>query len=171
MPRKVLGKYAEGTTTPVYESRAEIERTLIRYGARDIGIMLSGSAGVGYIIFVVHNRRVKMEVRKPNDEDWKLHLKNFDHPGRAKRQGWDELEEMRRWRVCLLQLKAKLEASENDPIKFEQEFLANILLPNNTTVGDVIRPMIQQSYDSGHNVLALPGLPETDKPAYTPPRR
>jgi hypothetical protein len=41
---------------------------------------------------------------------------------------------------------------------FEQEFLAHIILPDNSTVGDWIGPQIEQAYETGAMPPMLPAL-------------
>ena len=60
------------------------------------------------------------------------------------------------WRVLLLVLKAKFNVIEMECSTFEAEFMANILLPDNRTVGETVLPMIEKSYDEGTVMLQLP---------------
>jgi hypothetical protein len=46
-------------------------------------------------------------------------------------------------------VKAKLGAVEAKIVTFEEEFLAHILLPDDTTVGQWARPQIAAAYQSG----------------------
>jgi hypothetical protein len=58
-------------------------------------------------------------------------------------------EERRRWRAMLLVIKAKLEIVATGSSSFEREFLADILLPDGSTVGDVAVKQIADSYKTG----------------------
>jgi hypothetical protein len=49
----------------------------------------------------------------------------------------------------LLVIKAKLESVENHIATFEEEFLANIVMPNDRVVGDLVAPLIERAYESG----------------------
>jgi hypothetical protein len=61
---------------------------------------------------------------------------------------WEQATRQR-WRALALVIKAKLEAVDSGITEFEDEFLAHILLPNGTTVGEHVRPGIAQAYESG----------------------
>ncbi len=68
-----------------------------------------------------------------------------------------------RWRALALVVKAKLEAVESGISTFEEEFLANIMLPNNQTVGQYVLPQVEIAYETGQMPALLPGLGETGK--------
>ena len=55
-------------------------------------------------------------------------------------------------------IKAKLESVESGIETFEQAFLANVVLPGGTTVGDYMTPQIAESYRTGQMPPMLPGV-------------
>jgi hypothetical protein len=57
-----------------------------------------------------------------------------------------------------LVIKAKLEACEAGIAIFEDEFMANIVLPNGSTVSQFMLPQIQAAYDKGSMPNMLPDL-------------
>ena len=63
----------------------------------------------------------------------------------------------------LLVIKAKLEAVTAGISTIETEFLANIVLPDNTTAGEWMLPQIDRAYRTGEMPLCcpLPGTPAT----------
>ncbi|MFZ5667144.1 MAG: hypothetical protein ACOY7L_18165 [Pseudomonadota bacterium] len=61
-----------------------------------------------------------------------------------------------RWRALLLVIKVKLEAVECGISEFEDEFLANIVLPDGQLLGRAIRPQIAASYETGNMPPLLP---------------
>ncbi len=61
-----------------------------------------------------------------------------------------------KWRALYLVIKAKLEAVESGISCFEDEFLANIVLPDGSLVGNFMRPQIEQVYSSGNMPALLP---------------
>lgn len=67
----------------------------------------------------------------------------------------------RRWRVLVLAVKSKLITVTEQVRTFEQEFLYDIVLPNNQTVGEYIVPQIEQSYLTQKMPPLLPGIGET----------
>ena len=61
-----------------------------------------------------------------------------------------------RWRVLLLVIKAKLEAVTVGIPTIETAFLANIVLPDNTTAGEWMLPQIDRAYRTGEMPPLLP---------------
>lgn len=120
-----MGKYAERTKVPVQQSRAEIEKTLTRYGAD--GFMYGHGDGNAMIAFRMNDRHVKFVLPIPDDKQ----------------------QERQRWRALLLVIKAKLEAVECGVSVFEDEFMAHIMLPDGQTVGQFMRPQIEDAYEKG----------------------
>jgi hypothetical protein len=64
-----------------------------------------------------------------------------------------------RWRALALVIKAKLEVVESGISIFEDEFMANIVLPGGDTVGDFRRLQIAEAYRIGKAPDVLPMLP------------
>ena len=65
---------------------------------------------------------------------------------------------MRRlWRSMLLVIKAKLEAVNSGIVTIEQEFLAHIVLPDGSVVGDWAADQLKQVYGGGQMPALLPG--------------
>lgn len=63
-----------------------------------------------------------------------------------------------RWRALALVVKAKLEAVAAGIAEFEDEFLAYVVLPDERTVGEWVRPQVARVYELGGmpDRLALP---------------
>lgn len=155
-----MTRYAATTEVSSSKSREEIERTLKRYGADQfmygweetnavVGFRLDG-LHVRFILplpsesspdFTEYNSRGKLLARTP-DAAAKLYEQ-------AVRQ---------RWRALALVIKAKLEAVESGISVFENEFMANIVLPNGKSVGDWMRPQIAEAYRIGAMPSMLPML-------------
>lgn len=153
----MAGRYADGTTVTVERSKAEIEGTVRRYGATSF---VSGyDEHSAFVLFRANDRMVRFHVPIPAPAD-----EQFRYDGRKntrspeQRQKAAAAEEMRLWRCLLLAIKSKLEVVESGISTFEQEFLAHIILPDNTTVGDWIAPQIEQAYDTGTMPAMLPAL-------------
>jgi hypothetical protein len=114
----------------------ELERTLERYGADQFAY---GTDGEEWVVgFRAHERFVQMRIKKPDDE-------------RDQRQ---------RWRALVLVVKAKLESIESGLETFEEAFLANIMLPNGSTVGASVEGWIDEAYTSGLMPKGILGLPQ-----------
>jgi hypothetical protein len=125
--------YAETTRVPVSQSRMEIERLLERHKAKSYGTAVDSEALRARVQFRLHDRVIRFEVTLPDPK--KL--------GAGKRF---EQAERQRWRALLLVIKAKLESVENTIETFEEAFLANIVMPNDQTVAQIVRPAIGEAY-------------------------
>ncbi len=64
--------------------------------------------------------------------------------------------EREQWRALLLLVKAKLEFVAGGLSTAEREFLAHVVLPNGSTVGDELAPHLAEAYASGTVPLLLP---------------
>lgn len=150
-------QYAENTSVPAERSRAEIERTLTRYGAQQFMYGWNGTDAV--IAFRMKDRHVRFLLPMPDKDDPAF---KTTPTGRRRRDAgaaekeWEKATRQR-WRALALVVKAKLEAVESGIAEFEDEFLAYIMLADGSSVGDFIRPQIADSYESGTMpLLALP---------------
>lgn len=138
--------FAEGTKVASDQTRLEIERTLVRYGAKGFGYVTEGNRAV--VMFEMRDRRIRFVVDSPSIEKFRL------SPSRRVRNHEAACEALagemrRRWRALLLVIKAKLEAAEDGISCFEEEFLAHIVLPDGQTVGEAMRPQISHAYATG----------------------
>jgi hypothetical protein len=141
-------QYAFQTEVPADKSRLEIERTLIRYGASAFGYMWEGnSVRIG---FKMNGRQIKFALQMPDPQ-----AKEFRFtPKTGKRRSDMALEQAyeqavrQKWRSLVLVIKAKLEAIESGISTFENEFLANIMLPDGSTVSDFMLPQIERVYQT-----------------------
>jgi hypothetical protein len=150
--------YAENTSVPVSKSKAEIEQIIHRFGADGL---VSGWQGDKHAIeFLARGRRVRFVLEVPNDRSEFALTEANRRRTPAQAQAAMEQEQRRRWRSLALVVKAKLEAVESGIVTFENEFLAQIVLPNGGTVGDQIAPAIAEAYDKGRvsgNLLMIEG--------------
>lgn len=154
-----MAKFAEKTTVPVEKSRAEIERTLERYGADQFIYGRDDDLGKATIRFRAHGRYVQFAITLPNrnDKQFTEHSRgrrNTDAALKAWEQGCRQI-----WRALALCIKAKLEAIETGICEFEDEFLAHIVLPDKSTTGQWLRPQLSQCYESGKMPKSLLALP------------
>jgi hypothetical protein len=143
-------RYAQNTGVSSEKSRAEIEKTLTRYGATGF---IYGWQGDGAIVaFQMNGRRIKFVLPLPPKDS-----KEFTHTiGRGSkrdpesaRKAWEQAGRQR-WRALSLAIKAKLEAVASNIAHFEEEFLANIVLPSGETIGSKMIPQIERSYQDGN---------------------
>jgi len=140
-------KYAEGTEVSAEKSRAELEALLRRHGATEFGIYTGTEQTM--FLYRIHGRMVRHKVLVPPLP--KLTSVRRVH-GRALQdvaQRAQDAEWRRRWRALVLVVKAKLEIIASGGSTFEGEFLADILLADNQTVGEAIMPRIAEVYSTG----------------------
>jgi hypothetical protein len=149
-----MSPYAEKTSVPVERSRAEVEKTLLRYGATGFAYSwerreapnvrrISGQGPTIVreyvkIAFKFKERAIQIEVPMPHEVEF------GGLPERAK------AAQRQRWRALLLVLKAKLEAVESGISSLEAEFLANVLMSDGRTIGEVLVPRLSEAVSSHH---------------------
>jgi hypothetical protein len=139
--------YASKTEVSSDKSRAEIERTLARYGASSF--MYGWDQLRALIAFEMHGRRLKFILPMPNRDDFKRTPTKRQLRSATAAEAAYEQAVRQRWRALALVIKAKLEAVEAGIAEFEEEFLAHIVLPDGRTVGDFMVPQIAAVYESG----------------------
>ena len=155
-----MTKFASNTKVSVSSSKQEIERTLERYGAQQF---ISGwDATQAMIGFTVSSddgsfRQVKFVLPMPDREEERFthHSRGLRTPDAALKE-WEQACRQR-WRALALVIKAKLEAVESGISEFEDEFMANIVMPDGRLVSEHVRPRIADSYAQGKVQPLLPG--------------
>lgn len=159
-----MARYAEKTEVGSDRSRAEIERTLKRYGAVQFAYGWDRAGAV--IGFVAHGRQIRFLLPLPDPTN-----REFTHtPARGTKRSPAQIEAeyeravRQRWRALALVVKAKLEAVEAGIAVFEDEFLAYTVLPGGETVGQVVGARIAAAYQTGQ---VQPLLPDYSRPALT----
>lgn len=123
--------YAETTHVPVDRSQAEIKKILTKYGAT--GFAYGEQGPLALVMFEMAGRRIKFILPMPNAKDFSNQLK-FEQRCRS------------RWRCLVLAIKAKLECVESGITTLEQEFMAHIVLPNGSTMGQTVLPQLDHAY-------------------------
>lgn len=126
-------RFAERTTVPIAQSVSEIQKTVARYG----GAQFIYAVGEDRIVigFTKEERQVRFQV------------------GQDPRKAQDN---RRLARALLLVLKAKLEAVASGVSIFEDEFLANIVMPDGNLVAHHVRPCVATAYKTGEMPPMLP---------------
>jgi hypothetical protein len=159
-------KYASETEVSSEKSQAEIKTTLQRYGATKYAYYEDDDkAGIRCEI---NRRQIQFIVPLPNRLADEFVYKNHSSGKKIVRdvalqhKTWEQACRQR-WRALALVIKAKLEAVESGIATFEQEFLDYILLPDGRTVGEYLRPQLEDIYSSGAMPKLLPGIGETGK--------
>lgn len=151
-----MAKFAANTSVSRSKSLEEIESTLMRYGATGFSYGWQGERAM--VQFEAAQRRIRFVVPLP-DRNAKEFTQTATGKLRAPQSAQAEWEQScrQRWRALALVVKAKLEAVAAGISTFESEFLANIVLPNGSTVGDSAIPAIAIAYETGRMVPMLPG--------------
>lgn len=149
--------YAETTSVSTEKSRAEIERTLQKYGADQF--MYGWDQQQALIMFRMGGRQIKFVLPMPDKADRAFTRSPTGKP-RTQAAALKEWEQAcrSRWRSLALVIKAKLEAVEAGIAIFEDEFMANIMLPNGSTVSQFMLPQIEEAYSKGSMPKMLPDL-------------
>ena len=125
-------RFAEDTKVPIAQSIEEIRKTIARYdGEQFIYAVTEDRVIVG---FSKEGRQVRFQVE----------------------QGADPQNNRRLCRALLLVLKAKLEAVASGVSIFEDEFLANIVLPDGKLVAYYARDALLTAYETREVPPLLP---------------
>ncbi len=148
-----MGRYGKQTEVSEERSRAEIERTIRRYGATRIMVFTDQDSAT--IAFQIHGYQVRFDLKYPDPED-------YSHTATGKLRAPAAFEKAitqarrQRWRSLLLRIKGKLEAIDDEFATFEEEFLAYIVFEGSRTVGSEIIPSILNGQTP---ILALEDTP------------
>lgn len=156
--------YAEKTKVSVERSRAEIEKFVRQHGADQFGTVSDDASGREMIQFRAYGRIVRFVLEMPDPED----IEFCETAGGRKRSPADRKTACDQrcralWRLLGLTIKAKLEAVASGVLEFEEEFLSQIVMPGDKTVGEYVRPAIEQAYETGKAPRDLLGLPSPSK--------
>jgi hypothetical protein len=138
--------YAKTTDVSSDRSKAEIERTLVRYGASRFGYMWE--AGSAVVIFEYRKRTIKFVVPMPTPAEYELTPSGRQRSEQSQQEAYEQAQRQR-WRALLLVIKAKLEAVETGITTLEAEFMANTVTRDGRTVFEHVEPEIQRMITSG----------------------
>jgi hypothetical protein len=133
-------KYAARTSVTPERSRAEIERTLTRYGAT--GFMYAWSESGATIGFMMNDVQYRVTI-PPRQR------KNFEKMQGGRRRNNTQIKqameqsEKQGWRSLALIIKAKLEWLDDKSHKVEEEFLPWMVMPDGRTFADWAIPQIE----------------------------
>lgn len=148
-----MPRYAANTNVSSELSRLEIEKTLIRYGADNFAYATAN--GQALIGFTMNERQIKFILPLPKKEEFKYTPTGRDRSENSQYEAWEQACRQR-WRALHLVIKAKLEAVECGISEFEDEFMANVVLPGGKTVGEFMKPQIESAYINGEIPKLLP---------------
>ncbi len=159
-----MTRYAEGTSVPVDRSKAEIEHTLARYGAESFAYATERTTAM--IAFRLRGRMIRFMLKLPDPNDPEFARTETGRPrkGQAAQEAYEQAVRQS-WRALALIIKAKLEAVEAGIVAMDAEFMGYTMLPNGKTAGEVVGPLIDESYRTGGmpRLLDLPKGGEEDE--------
>lgn len=143
-----MNHYAAHTDVSTEKSKAEIERTLARYGAT--GFLYATKADAAMIEFAANGKRIRFVLPLPdqNGRDVTHDRRGYRRTPERAAEAWEQACRVK-WRALALGVKAKLEFVASKIATLEQEFLANIVLPGGTTVGEEMIPRIDEAVKAG----------------------
>jgi hypothetical protein len=144
-----MRRYAEGTQVSVEKSKADLEKLVRKHGAVNFLTAWDDDRGMGVVQFRIGEPMIRMLIRSPDK-------KEYSRPNAV------EKEMRRRWRALLLITKAKLEIIAGGESTVEREFLADVMLPDGSTVGERMMPRLELAYQTGDMPkMLLPGMPDS----------
>jgi hypothetical protein len=149
-----MNRYASQTSVSPDHSRAEIERTLVRYGAT--GFMYGWSDKGAVIGFQMNGRQYKTILKLSKKDVFLRSEKGRRRTTLQAQIAWEQATRQR-WRALALVIKAKLEAVASEISTVETEFLPWMVLPNGETVSQWMMPQLDAIYQSGKMPPSLPG--------------
>jgi hypothetical protein len=143
--------YAATTTVSVEKSRAEIERTLDRYGADAFGYTVDGP--LVRIAFRMQSKHYRFSLTMPvkSEKRFTTYKRGYSENMRTAEAAlalWEQACRQK-WRALSLVIKAKLEAVEANISTLEDEFLAHMVLPSGETMGEWAKPQLEEAYRLG----------------------
>jgi len=136
--------YASNTEVTPDRSRAEIERTLVRFGASRF--MYGWDEKAAVVMFDMRKRRLKFVLPLPERKDFGRTPTGKVRTANSANEAYDQAVRQR-WRALALAIKAKLESVESGIEQFEEAFMAQIVLPDGATVGEWMVPQIAIAYE------------------------
>lgn len=146
--------YAADTSVSIDRTQGQIERLLADAGATSfVRGWQDGRVALG---FTIQNRQVRIDLPMPELADV---ARTPTGLRRTEAQARAELvkEERRRWRSLFAVLKAKLVAVEDGISTIEREFLADVVLPDGSTVGQWSARQLEATYATAQMPALLPG--------------
>jgi hypothetical protein len=145
--------YARETSVSAEQSRMEIERILTRYGAA--GFMYATELNRAVLGFKIKGRIVRLAVPLPVLSEFRFSTGNRERTARQQQTACDQAIRAR-WRAVKLIIQAKLEAVADGISTYEREFMPDIVMPDNRTLGDHLTPAIEEAYKTGRVPELMP---------------
>lgn len=138
-----MTRYAENTQVSPGQSRAEIERTLTRYGATEFAYGWQSNQAV--VMFTLDEWRIRFIIEMPERSGFSRTPTGRTRTAESALAQWEQACRQR-WRALALVIKAKLEAVDSGIVTLVEEFAAHVVLPGGQSVGDLMLPAIARAY-------------------------
>jgi hypothetical protein len=155
--------YAKDTKVSVAASVAEIEATILRYDGTQFWYGLKDDGAVVGFTMAERQIQFRMTFGLPTDEQFTKIRRGTgfqDAPPAQARARWDQRRK-ELMRSLALVIKAKLEAAESGVETIEEAFMAQLVLPDGSRVGDMVKVELALAYESGRQPPHL--LPDFSK--------
>jgi hypothetical protein len=154
----VAERYAARTDVSADRTRSELERLLVAHGATGFGFGWDSGDSRQHVVFRLADRMIKLTVPVPDPADPAIYL---TPTGRRRSKGQIaeqvQAEFRRRWRSLLLVTKARLVAVQDGVQTLEEAFMADVILPDGSTVGEWLHPQLDTAYATAEMPSLLPG--------------
>jgi hypothetical protein len=152
--------YAANTSVDTGRSKAEIERTLERFGATQSLFGRDDETGVHLVSFKRGQRGYRFYLPMPRIEDFLLTPSGkWERTEKQQREAWEQ-EHRRRWRSLANYIKAMLDAIDSGIIDFDTAMLPHLMLPGGRTMAETMRPQIDRALETGETPVLMLALPE-----------
>lgn len=135
-------RYASRTQVPISRSRAQIEDTVLRYGADQFGSAIDNEHVRAMVQFRLGTWLIRFVLPLSDQSDQ---------------------QNRQRWRALHLVIKAKLEAVESQITTVEEEFLAHVVTPEGGTFGEWALPQLREMKKQGKLPASILGRLIEDK--------
>lgn len=155
MTTKTSNQFASGTTVSPEKTMMEIRALLGKHGATKIQTV--EDTHLVQIAFALKNRVICFEIEIPTEDAPQFRP---SYRQRTTRRALWEAEVRRRWRVCLLILKSKLEAVATNAKLFDVELLPYFVMPDGKTVAQHLNSAKLDQLYAGTTQLLLGPAPE-----------
>ena len=119
-----MARYAKNTKVSINKTKIDIQRLLENWGIQEF--FFGTSPRGGGIGFKYEGRVYKRNVTMP-EKTWDISNNKYEQLNRQ------------RWRILYMSLKMKLEEVDDGGVSFEDQFLAQMCLPDGSTVGDFMK--------------------------------
>jgi hypothetical protein len=156
-----MAQFAEGTEVSAERSQMEIGSLVRKYGAKSFAYAQDDDRAM--VEFIAHERRIRFVIKMPVAADLprvKVNANSTRPRTPSEVEKGIEQETRRRWRSLTLGVKAKLEMVATGIASFEDEFLAQTVMPDGKTVSEHVQPAVEQAYALGtmpSSLLAITG--------------